>query len=134
MRKAFLEFLTRGGVLPRDKMETVLRCMRAAPEPIGSIAFGYGLISCDDIDAILDEQRESHRPFGEIAIRRGLLTPARVETLLHVQQVRAAAEVAEALALSGLCPIQEVVERLGEFLKESARTRFCTEPAGAGTV
>ena len=120
MRKAFLRFLVANQTIPRSCMQAVREHLRSAPEPIGSIAFSYGLIHCEDIDQILDDQRQNHKPFGEIAIRRGLLTRAQVETLLQVQQMRAATEVAEALALSGMCSIGDVVSQLGRFLMETA--------------
>jgi hypothetical protein len=120
MRKAFIEYLTSEGVIvspPADKLHTMLR---RAPEPIGAIAFSYGMLTGGDIDRILDEQRDTHEPFGEIAMKYGMLTQEQVEALLKVQQVRAASEIAEALALSGHVPIEEVCNILGRFLIENS--------------
>jgi hypothetical protein len=120
MRKAYLDYLVEQGVLPRGKLESALERLHTPPEPIGSIAFSHGLLSCQDIDCILDEQRHSREQFGQIAVQRGLLTEAQIETLLQIQQTRAASEAAEALALSGLCPPQVILEYLGRFLMSMA--------------
>lgn len=125
MRNAFLEFLVAEGTIAPARIDQVRAALRTVPEPIGSIAFSYGLIRCEDIDEILDEQRQSHEPFGEVAIRRGLLRRNQLETLLHVQRMRAANEVAEALALSGMCPVGEVLDKLGRFLTREAGTILC---------
>jgi len=125
MRKAFLEFLVGRGSLAPQQVEQVRSILRGAPEPIGSIAFSYGMISGGDIDDILDEQQFSREPFGEIAIRKGLLTREQLETLLGVQQMRAATETAEALALSGLLPMDEVTRLLGRFLSECYGSAVC---------
>jgi len=127
MRKAFLQYLGRRGLLKDHQIDEVRRCLRTAPEPMGSIALSYGMLNCDDIDSILDEQRSSHDPFGEIAIRRGLLTRSQVESLLHVQQMRAASEVAETLILSGIAPSAEVIENLGAFLTQPAGLTLCAD-------
>lgn len=116
MRKAYLEYLVEQGILSPDKLNIALERLHTPPEPIGSIAFSHGLLSCQDIDCILDEQRHSRLQFGQIAVQRGLLTSAQIETLLQIQQTRAASEVAEALALSGLCPPVLALEYLGRFL------------------
>ncbi len=118
MRKAFVEYLVAQGLLPPSGAGSLRDLLRGAPEPIGSIAFSYGMITGSDIDAILDEQRESHSPFGEIARRMGMLTRAQIETLLRIQQVRAATEIAEALALSGLCSSDDIVAHLGQFFSK----------------
>ncbi len=116
MRKAFPEYLAEQGVISPDKLRAALERLHASAEPIGSIAFSHGLLSCQDIDCILDEQRVSRLPFGQIAAQRGLLTEAQIETLLQIQQVRVASEIAEALALSGVCPPLVALEYLGRFL------------------
>ena len=115
MRKAFVEFLISEGVLPAADAENLRNLLRGAPEPIGSIAFSYGMITGAEIDAVLDEQRDNHLPFGEIAMKGGMLTRGQVDALLRVQQIRAAAEIAEAIALSGLRPINEIVTHLARF-------------------
>ena len=134
MRRTFLEFLASEGAITRTTMETVLANLRTAPAPIGSIALSYGMITCDDIDEILDEQRQNHAPFGEIAIRRGLLTRTRLEALLRIQQIRAATDMAEALSLSGICPVAEAMEKLGAFLIQSARTTLSCPALEGGMV
>lgn len=127
MRKAFLEFLAAEGAISAGQRGTLEKCGRGAAEPIGSIAFRYGMIRCEDIDEILDEQGRSGELFGEIAIRRGVLTRKQVDALLQVQQLRAASEVAEALALSGMCPASAAIEKLGRFLVQSTRSAVCAQ-------
>jgi hypothetical protein len=119
MRKAFFEFLVAEGVLAPAELERVQNTLRTAPEPIGSIAFGYGMITGADIDAILDEQRADYRQFGEIAIAKRLLTRQQVENLLGIQLIRAATEIGEALVLAGICPMERVLPLLGRFLSQS---------------
>ncbi|MGD8450706.1 MAG: hypothetical protein PVJ57_02710 [Phycisphaerae bacterium] len=116
MRNAFIEYLAAIGVLSPDKQDRLQTVIRTTREPIGSIALSYGLISAWDVESILEEQRACYRPFGEIAVEKGLLTSAQVEMLLLVQRLRASTEVAEALALSGVCPAEEVVSHFGRFL------------------
>jgi hypothetical protein len=116
VRKDYLDYLVEQGVLSTDKLQMVLERLHTPPEPIGSIAFSHGLLSCQDIDCILDEQRHSRLQFGQIAVQRGLLTSEHIDTLLQIQATRAASEVAEALALSGLCPPPVALEYLGRFL------------------
>lgn len=115
MRRAFLKFLAAKGVVPADRVEDLWNTLRNAPEPIGSIAFSHGMITGGDIDVILDEQRNRYRPFGEIAMEMGMLRRDQVEALLLIQQMRAALETAEALALSGFCSIEEARSELGRF-------------------
>jgi len=127
MRRAFLDFLVAEGVIAPDRVDQIRTLLRGAPEPIGSIAFSYGMLSGGDIDEILDEQRDDHRPFGEIAIGRGLFTREQIRTLLGVQTLRAATETAEALALSGMCPIDEIMAKLGRFLSQGQDSIVCTQ-------
>lgn len=118
MRKAFLDFLAAEGLIPCERVARMQDILRTAPEPIGAIAFSYGMINGNDVDEILDEQRHDSRPFGEIAVDKGLLTPEQVNTLLYVQRIRAASEVAEALALAGVCSIDQLTPQLGRFLAD----------------
>ena len=127
MRKAFLEFLVTAGSIPPERLNHIQSLLRGVPEPIGSIAFSYGMITGGDIDDILDEQQTDHRPFGEIAITKRLLTRDQVETLLGVQRMRAATETAEALALSGMCPMEQVMKLLGRFLSQCQNSILCTQ-------
>ena len=122
MRKGFLRFLAAEGVIDAQRVQGFQETLRAAPEPLGVIAFRYGMITGGDIDDILDTQRRDDRPFGEIAVERGLLTHEQVRTLLFVQQMRAATETAEALALAGVCETEEVMAQLGRFLLTLRRT------------
>lgn len=119
MRKAFLEYLADQNVIELEQMDGLSHLLRGAPEPIGSIAFSYGMITGGDIDVILDEQRKNYRPFGEIAMEMGMLTRGQLDALLRVQQMRGATETAEALALSGACPVDELMAALGRFFCES---------------
>jgi hypothetical protein len=119
MRKAFFEFLMAEGVIAPAESERVQNVLRAAPEPIGSIAFSYGMITGADIDTILDEQQKNYRPFGEIAIAKCLLTRTQVDTLLGVQRIRAATEIAEALVLAGICTLEHIMPLLGQFLSQN---------------
>jgi len=127
MRKTFLQFLAADGALPPQRLEHIQSLLRGIPEQIGSIAFGHGMITGADIDVILDEQRANYRPFGEIAISKGLLTREQVDTLLSVQQMRAATETAEALALLRICPIEQVITRLGQFLSQNQDAILCIQ-------
>jgi hypothetical protein len=115
MRKAFLDFLIDEGVLAADRLNDLKAVLRGAPEPIGGIAFSYGMITGGDIDTILDEQRRNYRPFGEIAMGLGMLTRTQVDSLLRVQEMRAAVETAEALALAGVCSMDDIMSHLGRF-------------------
>ncbi len=116
MRKAFLEYLASEGIISTDVADNLQGLLRGVPEPIGSIAFSYGMITGSDIDVILDEQRRDYRPFGEIAMEMGMLRREQVETLLRVQQVRGATDTAEALALSGVCSLEDTLKHLSQFL------------------
>ncbi len=126
MRTVFLDFLASEGAIPVEQMEQIEGLLRTVPEPIGSIAFSYGMITGNDIDAILDDQRMRYRPFGEIAIERGLLTTQQVDTLLGIQRIRAATEISEALALAGVCTMEQVVRQLGRFLSHYQHPALCT--------
>lgn len=116
MIQEFLEFVAQRGLLSREQLAYVRSQLRRAPEPIGMLAFRHGMISGADIDRILDAQRSDGRVFGELAVEMGILTPAQVESLLGIQRCLSAVEVAEALALSGLVPVNDIMTTLGEFL------------------
>jgi len=129
VRQAFLDFLaTDGGLSPRT-IDSVRELLRSPPEPIGSIAFSYGMVTGADIDLILADQRRTHRRFGEIAMAMGMLTKAQVETLVRVQQVRAATETAEALVLSGAASIDDMATLLGRFLMRASSGVAATSEA-----
>ncbi len=130
MRTAFLEFLAQRGIIPHEQVAAYLQVVATPIEPIGAIAFRYGLIQGDGVDQILDEQRNHHEPFGQIAIRLGLLSEDEVNRLLHVQQMRVATETAEFLALSGRCPLADTIAALGQFLVET-RDQLCVTTSHA---
>jgi len=125
MRKAFLKFLADQETIESEQMDHLGTLLRNAPEPIGRIAFGYGMVTAVDIDEILDEQKKDHRRFGEIATSMGMLTHEQVKTLLRIQELHAATETAEALALAGVCPLDAVLIQLGQFLSHYDRTTVC---------
>ena len=52
MRKAFIEFLAAEGTIPPTLVANLDDLLRRAPEPIGAIAFSYGMISGADVDVI----------------------------------------------------------------------------------
>jgi hypothetical protein len=128
MRKAFLEFLATEKTIPEETLEDLRGLLRSAPEPIGTIAFSYGMITGGDIDLVLDEQRRHHRPFGEIAMSMGMLTKEQVKALLEVQRMRGAAHTAEALILANLCPVEEVTRKLGEFFSREGAMHALPTP------
>lgn len=119
MREAFLQYLIDRGVAP-ETLSKLRATMRLAPEPIGSIAFSFGLLAPGDVERVLDAQRRDYAPFGELAVRMGLLTREQVAKLLTVQQARTAAGLAEGLALSGASELAEAMEHFATFLHEHA--------------
>ena len=126
MRKMFIEFLRASNIIPAGRLEDLHRLIRTVPEPIGAIAFSYGMISGGDIDVVLEQQRKNHRPFGELAMSMGMLTLEQVNTLLRVQEMRGAIEVAQALALSGICAVDEMMLQLGRFFSQRHASVGCT--------
>ena len=119
MRDSFIDYLASHSTLSAETFEGLRSMLRGAPEPMGSIAFKYGLVTSGDIDMILDEQRKNHRRFGEIAIEMGIFTKPQLKSLLKVQEMRAAVETAEALALSGALPAEVIMAHLGEFFSQA---------------
>lgn len=126
MRKEFLEFLAEGGVLSDDRLDWVDKAWRPPAEPIGSIAFSHGVLSGGDVDRILERQRDSDQPFGQIALELSVLDESQLERLLEIQQMRTAIETAEAIVLAGICPLGEVMGKLGQFL--AGRYEAVAEP------
>lgn len=116
MRKEFIDFLIHTGTLSDNRSDWMKKVWRPPAEPIGSIAFSHGVLSGDDVDRILEEQRDSDLPFGQIAVNLGVLNDLQLEMLLEIQRMRAAIETAEAIGLAGLCPLAEVMGKLGQFL------------------
>ncbi len=125
MRRAFIDFLAAEGVVPENRLESLHYLLRGTPEPIGCIAFNYGMVHEGDVDHILEEQRRTYRSFGEIATRLGMLNRTQIDSLLQVQKIRGAIEVVEALTLSDLCPIDELMAHLGRFLIQQAEHVAC---------
>lgn len=126
MRKDFLNFLAAEGTIPADRLDDLGAVLRNAPEPIGRIAFSYGMISGSDIDLVLDEQQRDYRRFGEIATSMGMLTREQVEMLLRVQAFRSATEATEALGLAGVCSLEDAIQQLGRFLTQVSLTSVCS--------
>ncbi len=124
MARGFTEFLTAEGLLtPEQLAQQIRRSLEKAREPIGSIAFSYGLLSSDDIDLILEEQKREHRQFGEIAAALGMLTRAQVEALVAIQTARNALGSAEAIILSGIGAHGTMLAALGRFLAGSVEEK-----------
>lgn len=119
MRDAFIDYLISHSPATAKTVSQLSPSLRGIPEPIGSIAFKYGLVSSNDIDLILDEQRKNHRQFGAIAIEMGILSSDQLNALLKVQEMRYSVEIAEALALSGRQAADEIMVHLGEFLSKA---------------
>ena len=116
MRNEFIDFLVDAGALPEDRSDWVKKVWRPPTEPIGSIGFSHGVLSGDAVDRILEQQRYSDKPFGQIALDLGVLNVSQLETLLEIQKMRSASETAEAIVLAELCPLAEVMGKLGQFL------------------
>ncbi len=117
MREAFLEYLFDSGVVA-ESPAVLRKYLRGVPEPLGSLAFQYGIMYGGDVDLVLARQRDDIRQFGEIAIDLGILTPAQLRSLLRVQQIRQAVEVAEALTLAGYIDEEVVLDMFACFLLE----------------
>jgi hypothetical protein len=123
MTRDFTEFLGAERVITPQQIEHIRGLVSKVREPIGSIAFSYGLLSGEDVDLILSEQRRAHRQFGEIAMAMGMLTHAQVDSLVRVQHVRSALEVAETLVLAGVAEPGLVFGALGRFLSQNTEIR-----------
>lgn len=126
MTREFTDFLAAQRVITPEQTERVQEVASKVREPIGSIAFSYGLLTGDDVDVVLTEQRKEHRQFGEIAASMGMLTRGQVESLVYVQQIRGVMEIAEALVLAGVTPPDTMFSAVGRFLStrsESNQTR-----------
>lgn len=131
MHTTFIDSLAQRGVFPDRKLAGV-RAAATQREPIGAIAFRYGLLRGADIDAILDEQRRSGRQFGEIAVAQGVLSRRQVDDLLRVQELRRVTETAEALVLSGACGFADAVREMAHFLPQLSKGFVAAEPALRG--
>lgn len=118
MAREFTDYLKTQGIIDADQVQQIRSLLSRVREPIGSIAFSYGLLTVDDVDLILAEQRREHRQFGEIAAGLGILTTSQVQALVHIQETREAAQTAEALVLSGIAPHDKIMPALGRYLQE----------------
>lgn len=120
MRNAFLEYLISHGIICAEEAEDLQTLLGQVQEPIGSIAFCFGMMASTDIDVILDHQAKEGASFGEVAKQLGILTQEQVDATVRVQHVRAMTEAAETLALTGLCSIEETLIHLARFLSQYA--------------
>jgi hypothetical protein len=112
----FVEFLVERDLVPGEVGRQLAGQSKFIREPIGMIAVGHGLIRSDQIDEILDRQRECKQRFGQIAVELGFLADQQVETLIKIQEFRAAANIAECLALGGVLSFEDAAQYLGAFL------------------
>ncbi len=117
MKHPFVEYLVERDLIPPNVARQLTEHKRFVREPIGMIAVSHGLLRTDDIDIILDRQREfPDRRFGEIAVELGCLTPQQVDTLVKIQEFRAPADIAEALALGGVLSVEDAGRYFGTYL------------------
>jgi hypothetical protein len=112
----FVEFLIERDLVPREVGDQLTGQKRFIREPIGMIAVSHGLIQSDQIDVILDRQRECKQRFGEIAAELGFLAHVQVDTLVKIQEFRAAGNIAECLALAGVLSFEDAAQYLGAYL------------------
>ncbi len=116
MSHPFVEFLIERDLVPAEVGHQLAGQNRFIREPIGMIAVGHGLIRVEQIDVILDRQRTCKQRFGEIAVELGFVNSTQVDTLVKIQEFRAAANIAECLALAGVLSFEDAAQYLGAFL------------------
>lgn len=116
MNNPFVEYLISRDLVSAGVARQLVEHSRTPRDPVGMIAVAHGLLLPDQIDLILDEQRQSGERFGEAAVRLGFVTEDQVGLLLKVQELRAAAEIGEALVLAGVLEFEEMAQDLGGFL------------------
>ena len=116
MSHPFVEFLIEGDLAPQEVGGQLAGQSKFIREPIGMIAVSHGLIQSEQIDVILDRQRECKQRFGEIAVELGFLAHGQVNTLVKIQEFRAAGNIAECLALAGVLSFEDAAQCLGAFL------------------
>lgn len=116
MHNPFVRFLIERDLISPAVAKQLSEKHRFVREPIGMIAAGHGLLHPNQIDEILDQQRQTNKLFGELAVEMGFLDRKQVQTLLKIQELRSATEVAEGLALAGLFSIEDMAGYLGAFL------------------
>lgn len=124
MEQSFIQFLMERRFIP-EGIAGQLRKRRFIREPIGMIAVGHGILDPNAIDKVLDHQRGSDERFGEIAVRLGLLSHEQVAALMKIQDFRLSAEVAEALALSGILPIEDAALHLSSYFTRDRESVAC---------
>ena len=122
MHQRFIEFLVGRGLISEAAGQQIATTRSYVREPIGMIAVGHGLLRPDQIDLILDRQRDSTLRFGDLAVRLGCLTRDQVDLLLAIQEFRASAAVAEAMALAGVLSWEDAARHLGAFLAHDDET------------
>jgi hypothetical protein len=127
MRDQFIEYLVNTDAVDRERLHVIVDVFTGTTEPLGLIALSHGLLTGSQINKVMEAQRQDSRPFAEIAQQMKFLNPQQAHTLLEIQKVRVAAEIAEALALSGDCTVEQVMGHLARFLVTVYK------PAGSGT-
>lgn len=122
MHQPFVDFLVGRDLISDSVGQQITSTHCYIREPIGMIAVGHGLLRPDQIDLILDRQRDSKQRFGDIAVELGCLKREQVDLLVAVQEFRASAAAAEALALAGVLSWDDAVRYLGAFLAHDDET------------
>jgi hypothetical protein len=116
MQNSFVEFLIDRDLVSSGIAKQLTEGKRFVCEPIGMIAVSHGLLHPNQVDVVLDRQRGCKDRFGDIAVEMGFLTREQVERLVRIQELRAAAEIGEALALAGVLSCEDMARHLGAFL------------------
>lgn len=120
MQHPFIQFLIERDLVPPNASKHLSGMRSLVREPLGMIAVGHGLLQAPEIDVILDRQSQCSERFGEIAVEMGFLQPAQVQTLIKIQELRAAVAICEALALAGVLSYEKAVRYLGAWLAGDA--------------
>jgi hypothetical protein len=123
MRREFADYLLAKNIINESALQRLADDGWNIRDPIGLLAYSHGLLPADSIEEILSKQRDMDLRFGETAIRMGLLSNQQVETLLLIQQYRAAMELGEALALTGQVDYDEVIRALHQFWAIKVQTK-----------
>jgi hypothetical protein len=118
MSAAFVEFLVSTGRISAQTADRITRWAMHNQQPIGMIAVDHALVIGRQIDEILYRQRRSNLKFGQIAVELGYLSQEKVDILLRIQRSRMLAHIIEALALSGLIPLEDGISLLSDFSRQ----------------
>ncbi len=130
MQDEFLDFLGSRAEVSAEALARVRQLVDGAADPIGRIAYSYGLLSPNCIEEILERQRGQAARFGEIAIEMGLLTAEQLEALLLIQNLRRVFAVTESLVLCGAADPRDILRHTATFIHEAAeRATIGAEPA-----